>query len=90
MDVFGVSRSGSENNSSTTTTTAAGTTDDTNGIEWIHSIDASQSMRDATENILKSMLEGTPWDEKEIKSEEDRLMDEELLEYEKIISEMTC
>mmetsp|Transcript_7327 Transcript_7327/g.16609 ORF Transcript_7327/g.16609 Transcript_7327/m.16609 type:complete len:1010 (-) Transcript_7327:60-3089(-) len=85
LDVFGVSRSGDSKNSSSTNSGAA--TADTNGIEWIHSIDASKSMRDATENVLKSMLEGAPWDQEEIKLEEDKFLDEELQEYERIISE---
>jgi ribosomal protein RSM22 (predicted rRNA methylase) len=46
LDVFGVPRMQIDNHF---------------GIEWIHSIDASQSMRDATEGVLESVLEGVPW-----------------------------
>lgn len=70
LDVFGIPR------------TAAG---DQNGIEWIHSIDASQSMRDATENILKSVLEGAPWGHDDTShSQEMKEMDD----YERILTEI--
>ena len=70
LDVFGIPR------------TAAG---NQNGIEWIHSIDASQSMRDATENILKSTLEGAPWGhDASLESEDMKEMDD----YERILADI--
>ena len=52
LDVFGVCRDES---------TGATTSNSTSGIEWIHSIDASKSMRDATERVLSSVLQASPW-----------------------------
>ena len=66
LDVFGVPRSNNVEKRSE------------NGIEWIHSIDVSRSMRDATEHVLKSVLEGVPWgyDESQTAQEETE-MDED-------------
>lgn len=74
LDVFGVNR---------------GADSDTNGIDWIHSIDASKSMRDATEKVLKSMLESAPWERsEEMQTEEEKIMEEELAEYERMVKEI--
>ncbi|KAL7505922.1 hypothetical protein ACHAXN_003331 [Cyclotella atomus] len=69
LDVFGVPR----------------TTSDKTGIEWIHSIDASQSMRDATEGILKSVLEGAPWGYDE---NQETVHDAEMEHYEQLVKEI--
>eukprot|EP01082_Thalassiosira_pseudonana_P003620 g2546.t1 g2546 contig12:329845-332508(+) len=73
LDVFGVSRSGTDTI--------------VNGIDWIHSIDASQSMREATEKVLTSVLEGVPWGYDQQQLEKD-IVDEELVHYEKILREI--
>ena len=84
LDVFGVCRN--ENTGATTSNST--------GIEWIHSIDASKSMRDATERVLSSVLQASPWQEEGddsdsfLKTEEDRLLDEELIKYEKEIGQL--
>jgi len=78
LDVFGVSRRGGD--SSTTT----------EGIEWIHSIDASQSMRETTDRVLTSVLQDAPWEDNETsknRSDED-MFDEELANYEKAINQI--
>lgn len=69
LDVFGVSRRMNNN-------------DGDNGIDWIHSIDASQSMRESTEKVLKSILEGMPWeeDEKHADLHDDDIEEMQLLE----------
>ena len=74
LDVFGVPRNNNEESGSE------------HGIEWIHSIDASRSMRDATEHVLKSVLEGVPWgyDDSQSTTEEETEMEE----YEKILLEI--
>ena len=64
LDVFGVKRSGNDENPGT------------EGIDWIHSIDASQSMRDATEKVLKSVLENHPWEHEQHDFEEDAMAEE--------------
>ncbi len=67
LDVFGVKRSGSEDNPAT------------EGIDWIHSIDASQSMREATEKVLKSVLERHPWEHEQRKhANDDNAMEEDI------------
>ena len=85
LDVFGVSRrgGGSDLSSPTNTTTAEG------GIEWIHSIDASQSMRETTDRVLTSVLQDAPWEDETSKnSDEDTVFDEELANYEKAINQI--
>ncbi|KAL7543146.1 hypothetical protein ACHAXR_012442 [Thalassiosira sp. AJA248-18] len=84
LDVFGVSRSASSSNSGG----ASSTTTATNGIDWIHSIDASQCMREATEKVLKSILEGAPWDSEPMRMELDDAFNEELEEYERVIKQI--
>ena len=60
----------------------------TDGIDWIHSIDASQCMREATEKVLKSMLENAPWDTEDQQLGNDNAMAEELAEYERLMKHM--
>jgi len=73
LDVFGVRRSGIENSNE--------------GIDWIHSIDASQSMREATEKVLKSVLESAPWEDEQKNSVTDEL-DEEIAASERILQQI--
>ncbi|KAL7519370.1 hypothetical protein ACHAWX_004137 [Stephanocyclus meneghinianus] len=82
LNVFGVSKEGRDDSDRATTTNA----NNRHGIEWVHSIDVSRSMRDATEGVLKSVLEGVPWGYHTKKEEEE--MDEELETYERILSEI--
>jgi hypothetical protein len=58
LDVFGVSR----RTSSSSPSSMNNNNDRDIGIDWVHSIDASQSMRESTEKVLKSILEGIPWE----------------------------
>jgi ribosomal protein RSM22 (predicted rRNA methylase) len=74
LDVFGVKRSGSEDNSAT------------EGIEWIHSIDASKSMREVTEKVLKSVLERHPWEHE--KHADDDVMEEDIAASERILRQI--
>jgi len=76
LDVFGVKRSSSEGNPAT------------EGIDWIHSIDASQSMREATEKVLKSVLESHPWESEQQKHAEDDAMAEEIAASERILQQI--
>jgi ribosomal protein RSM22 (predicted rRNA methylase) len=80
LDVFGVGRSSN----------APSSNHDAGGIDWIHSIDASQCMRETTEKVLKSILEGSPWiDETSSNTANlNRLEEEEALllaEYERML-----
>jgi ribosomal protein RSM22 (predicted rRNA methylase) len=82
LDVFGVGRSSSNSGGSNSL--------DVGGIDWIHSIDASQCMRETTEKVLRSILEGSPWiDEKSSSTGNlNRLEEEEALllaEYERLL-----
>ncbi|KAL3809156.1 hypothetical protein ACHAXA_004655 [Cyclostephanos tholiformis] len=64
LDVFGVGRSGGGRLDGVGGARMR-TLHDANeedGIDWIHSIDASQCMRETTEKVLKSMLERSPWE----------------------------
>ncbi len=77
LDVFGVKRAGSEENPAT------------DGIDWIHSIDASQSMREATEKILKSILERHPWEGSEQQKQHDEdALSEEIAASERILQQI--
>ncbi|KAL3793208.1 hypothetical protein HJC23_000750 [Cyclotella cryptica] len=89
LDVFGVCRDGldDENNNVVVAAAAAASGDHRGGIEWVHSIDVSQSMRDATESVLKSVLEGVPWGYEKQKQEKTDV-DEELENYERILREI--
>jgi len=84
LDVFGVSRIGGGGGVYGSSADAPASDD---GIDWIHSVDASRSMRDATERVLRSMLENAPWeaegDDERSRSEEDRFLEEELAKYER-------
>lgn len=73
LDVFGVKRLGSEENPAT------------DGIDWVHSIDASQSMREATEKVLKSVLENHPWESEQQKHAEDDALADEIEASERIL-----
>ncbi|KAL7550789.1 hypothetical protein ACHAWF_014000, partial [Thalassiosira exigua] len=63
LDVFGPSRKASEDGPAA------------EGIDWIHSIDASRPMREMAEKVLTCVLEGAPW-EAEAEEEEDDGPDE--------------
>ena len=76
LDVFGVKRSGNEENPAT------------DGIDWIHSIDASQSMREATEKILKSILESHPWESEQQKQDDDDALSEDIAASERILEQI--
>ncbi|KAL3776870.1 hypothetical protein ACHAW5_009518 [Stephanodiscus triporus] len=83
LDVFGVGRSMSGGGGGRTKTDD----DADDGIDWIHSIDASQCMRETTEKVLKSVLEGSPWENEggirdDNAGEEEELM---LAEYERLL-----
>jgi ribosomal protein RSM22 (predicted rRNA methylase) len=83
LDVFGVGRSMSGGGGGRTKTDD----DADDGIDWIHSIDASQCMRETTEKVLKSVLEGSPWENEggvrgDNSEEEEELM---LAEYERLL-----
>lgn len=83
LDVFGVSRNSV--NGSSTASAAGGAIE---GIDWIHSIDASQPMREATEKVLKSVLENTPWTSDHMQMEEDETFNEEFEEYERFVKKI--
>lgn len=57
------------------------------GVDWIHSVDASLCMRETTEKVLMSILEGSPWEDEECtRNYAQRLEEEEALllaEYER-------
>ncbi len=77
LDVFGVKRSGSEENPAA------------DGIDWVHSIDASQSMREATEKVLKSILESHPWESEQQKQrDDDDALSEDIADSERILRQI--
>jgi len=77
LEVFGVSRSNEASSISNNVTNGS--------IDWIHSVDASQSMREATEKLLKSVLEGAPWDSEGVDGARE---DEELEEFERMLRQI--
>ena len=63
LDVFGVGRSGGRGGGGGGGGEDDVDDDDDLGIDWVHSIDASRCMRETTEKVLKSVLEGSPWED---------------------------
>ena len=52
------------------------------GIDWIHSINASRSMRETSEKLLRSLMEGALWDAE--RAGEERAEDDQAAECERI------
>ena len=95
LDVFGVSRQNSSSSDANNNTHGGDKNTSHDGIEWIHSVDASQSMRETTDHILQSILQSSPWDEKDTTNDdssdasmEDKLLEEEMAQYEQLIDDI--
>mmetsp|Transcript_18511 Transcript_18511/g.38491 ORF Transcript_18511/g.38491 Transcript_18511/m.38491 type:complete len:1064 (+) Transcript_18511:146-3337(+) len=77
LDVFGVSRSNENIDDGRDPSTSSSPS---SGIDWVHCIDASKSMRDASQRVLKSVLDGVPWghhEKRRRKEAEELMMDEQ-------------
>ncbi len=94
LDVFGVGRSGGGRGGADggggkrRTRTRDDDKNEVDGIDWIHSIDASQCMRETTEKVLKSVLEGSPWEDVADGGDDASYLEEErsmLAEYERLL-----
>ena len=62
-------------------------------IEWIHSVDASESMQSVSKAVITSVLEGAPWEDDDDQNgeagrDDDVLSEEDEAEYERLVREI--